>query len=273
MPTHTIRRLTSRQNALVTRARALARGGRAVLTHALLEGLTLVSEAVTAGWHLEVIAVTERALQDPAVESLLSRLPAECDCVLTSPSVMDAMSPVRTPSGTLAIARLPPDALDRLFERTPTLIVAAVDVQDAGNVGAIIRVAEAAGATGVAACGTSADPFGWKGLRGAMGSAFRLPVVRRVAGDALIAAARERALQTVAATFGAPSPEHVDLSKPTVLFVGSEGAGLPLPVVRACDVSVSVPMAQPVESLNVAVATAVILYEARRQRTMTGVRS
>jgi RNA methyltransferase, TrmH family len=266
MPSQTIRRLSSRHNPVVARARGLARGSRECLTHALIEGHTLIAEAVAAGWPLDVLAVTERALQDRALDSLVTRLSNDTDCILTSSSVMDAMSPASTPSGTVAIARLPADSPDRLFGKTPGLIVGAVDVQDPGNLGAIVRVAEAAGATGVAACGATADPFSWKALRGAMGSAFRLPVVRRMVTDDLLAAAREHRFQTVAAIVGAAEPDQVDLRKSTVLFVGSEAAGLPPAVRCACEAAVSVPMAAPVESLNVAVAAAVILYEARRQR-------
>ena len=89
---------------------------------------------------------------------------------------MDAVSPVKTPSGVVALAQRPQSRTGRCMPGPRALVVAAVDVQDPGNLGAIIRVAEAAGATGFAAAGGSANPFGWKALRGSMGSALRLPI-------------------------------------------------------------------------------------------------
>jgi TrmH family RNA methyltransferase len=141
-----------------------------------------------------------------------------------------------------------------------------VDVQDPGNLGAIVRVAEAAGATAVLAAGASADPFGWKALRGSMGSAFRLPLARRITLEAALDRARAGRCQIVASVLSGTPLHAVDLSGPTCLFVGSEGRGLPAAVTSAADVRLAIPMERPVESLNVAVAAAVILYEARRQR-------
>jgi TrmH family RNA methyltransferase len=261
-----MRRLTSRQNPIVARARQLARGGEGSDSYALIEGATLAVEAQAAGWTLDVVAVTEEVLQDPAIGSLVDHVSDSADVVLVTAAVMDALSPVPAPSGLTAIARLPPRPTVRDLMLPHALVVCAVDVQHPGNLGAIVRVAEAAAATGVIAAGSSADPFGWKALRGASGSAFRMPLVRHVDIHEVIEAARSAGMQLVASTLAGDAPEQVDLRQPTVLFVGSEGAGLAPAVVEACARQVTVPMRDPVESLNVAVATAVILYEARRQR-------
>jgi TrmH family RNA methyltransferase len=267
MPPHATRRLTSRQNPIVARARQLARGGEGSDDYALIEGATLAVEAHAAGWTLDVIAVTEDTLQDPAIEALVAGASEASDVVVVTRAVMDALSPVAAPSGLTAIARLPPRPTLAELMLPHALIVCAVDVQHPGNLGAIVRVAEAAAATGVIAAGASADPFGWKALRGASGSAFRLPLVRHSDIHEVVEAARHAGLQLVASTMDGDGPERVDLRAPTVLFVGSEGSGLAPAVVDACARQITVPMRQPVESLNVAVATAVILYEARRQRS------
>lgn len=258
---HQPRTITSRANPLVSRFRAahdLAGG------EVLLEGATLAGEALAAGWPLRLLAVTDDAATRAEIAALLARLPPETDLVSVSAAVMDAISPARTPSGVVGLAGLPPPG--PVFARTPALVVCAVDVQDPGNLGAIVRVAEAAGATGVMACGRSAEPYGWKALRGAMGSAFRLPLARGVSHDRAIAAAREAGARIFAATLTGVPPDAADLRQPVAVFVGSEGAGLPPEVVAAADGRIAVPMQPPVESLNVAVATAVVLYEARRQR-------
>jgi len=141
-----------------------------------------------------------------------------------------------------------------------------VDVQDPGNVGAIVRVAEAAGATEVITAGASADPFGWKALRGAMGSAFRVPIARHLAVADALMLARSRGCRVAATVLDGTPIEEADLAGPLCVCVGAEGSGLPPAVVHSADLRVTIPMAEPVESLNVAVATAIVLYEIRRQR-------
>jgi TrmH family RNA methyltransferase len=154
------------------------------------------------------------------------------------------------------------------------LDVIAVDVQDPGNLGALIRVAEAGGATRVVVTGKSADPFGWKALRGSMGSALRFPVL--VIQDPLqaISAERAHACHIVAtAPRGGESIFEVNLTRPTAVLVGSEGQGLPPDLIQAADDCVTIPMEPPVESLNAAVTAALITYEARRQRAAVRQRS
>ena len=258
------RRVSSRQNAVVSRIRDLVRDGSG--SAAVLEGVSLIREAARALWPVELIAVTERAAEDLDVRALMNDLPAEVDRVIATGPVMAAMSPARTASGCLAVTGIRGTSLEDAFATAPQLIVCAVNVQDPGNLGAIIRVAEAAGATGVLACGTSADPFGWKALRGSMGSAFRLPVVPRMLTAAALGAARAAGCRLVAATLTGEPPDQVSFTGPTALFMGAEGQGLPDEVLTACQARTAVPMTPPVESLNVAVATGIILYEARRQR-------
>jgi TrmH family RNA methyltransferase len=184
-----------------------------------------------------------------------------------SAEAIAAASPVRTPSGIVAVATFKVTSLGEVFRRTPSLVVAAIDVQDPGNVGAIVRSAEAAGATGVVVAGQSADPLGWKAIRGSMGSVFRVPVASAASLDAMVDAARARGLFIVAtAPSGGQGLFDVDLPRPTLVLVGGEGSGLPSTLIDSADSRMQIPMAPPVESLNVAVAAGVILFEARRQR-------
>jgi TrmH family RNA methyltransferase len=265
------RRITSRQNPVVARVRDLVRVGSA--SSAVLEGLSLIREAVRARWPIELIAVTERTADDPDVRALVNDLPAEVDRLITTGPVMAALSPARTASGCLAVVGIKPATLDAAVAASPQLVVCPVNVQDPGNVGAIIRVAEAAGATAVLVCGTSADPFGWKALRGSMGSAFRLPVVPRVSIESALAATSKAGCRLVAAMLSGDAPDQMPLTGPVALFVGAEGQGLPDDVLSACDGRIAVPMTPPVESLNVAVATGIMLYEARRQRNAHAIRT
>ena len=182
-------------------------------------------------------------------------------------AVFDAASPVQQPSGVIAIAAFRPRDLDDVLAAQPPLVVMLDGVQDPGNVGAIVRAAEGCGATGVIAGARCAHPFGWKALRGSMGSAFRLPVAVRVKlSDAIVRMQGQgmRVLATVPRD-GTPIAD-ADLRRPTAFLLGGEGAGLSPQLVAAADQRVTIPMKGPVESLNVAIAASLLLYEASRQR-------
>jgi TrmH family RNA methyltransferase len=235
----------------------------------LLDGVHLVADALDAG-----VAIREAAVAiDPDGEStphtLAQRLEgAGVTVVEVTAPVLAALSPVRSPSPVVALADRPAHSQAALASAT-ALVVVAVDIQDPGNVGAIIRVAEAGGAAGVIVAGASADPFGWKALRGAMGSAFRLPIAIHK-GDDLIAdlrSARRRIVAT-APRDGRPIFD-VDLTDAAALLIGGEGAGLPAAILASADQRITIPMEPPVESLNAAVTAAIVIYEAKRQRMAT----
>ena len=157
--------------------------------------------------------------------------------------------------------------LFRSYKGSTPLVVLACAVQDPGNLGAIIRSAEAAGATGLVAVGPCADPYGWKAIRGSMGSALRLPVVsERLVPDALAAVDRYRCRLLGATPAGGVPYSEVDMTGPLAIAIGSEGLGLPPEVLLALDARVTIPMRPPVESLNTAITAALLLYEAARQR-------
>jgi TrmH family RNA methyltransferase len=178
---------------------------------------------------------------------------------------MTALSPVRSPSPVVALADRP---VPKPTQQTgPHLLVVVADVQDPGNVGAIIRVAEAGGATGVIVCGTSADPYGWKALRGSMGSALRVVIRRLESASEAPADVRGLGCRVIATVpRGGVSLFDLDLKPSSAVLIGGEGPGLSEEVIDACDVRTSIPMASPVDSLNAAVAAALVVYEARRQR-------
>ena len=166
--------ITSRQHSVVRQCRAIARGDARQM---LLDGWHLLADAFAVGLPVELVAV--RADMAAVHAATLEVMAAEgTPIVHVSDSVMDALSPVRTPSGVVAIAARPIVDPRALLAPAPALVVAAMGVQDPGNVGALIRSADAGGATGVLLDIDSADPWGWKALRAAMGSAFRLPVLR-----------------------------------------------------------------------------------------------
>jgi TrmH family RNA methyltransferase len=259
-------RITSRHNSLVTRFRAARDGGSPEVL--LLDGDHLLSDAIAAGLCIREVAFAADATERADLASLLDHLiRTHVPTVAASAPVMAALSPVRSPSVVVALADRPAGGGARLYAGAAPLVVVVVDVQDPGNLGAIVRVAEAGGATGVVSTGSSADPFGWKALRGSMGSALRLPIQAVAGADLAVAEAKARGCRIVATVprEGRSVFETTWLG-PTALLIGGEGHGLTSELVAAADQRVTIPMRQPVESLNAAVTAAVIVYEACRQR-------
>jgi TrmH family RNA methyltransferase len=260
--------ISSRQNPFVQRCRDLAHRRDAGDGEILLDGLRLLSDALAAGVPIAAAAATARVWRSQDGSSLMRRLEeAGTDLYEATATVIEAASPVRTSSGLVAIGRWHTTDTAAILRTSPALVVCVVHVQDPGNVGAIVRAAEAAGATGVAVAAGSADPLGWKALRGSMGSAFRLPIAAGMDAADMCLSARARGIDVVATS---PSDGidlyDCDLTGAVLVMVGGEGAGVPAEVGALARAAVRIPMRAPVESLNVAVATGVILFEAHRQR-------
>lgn len=259
-------RLTRRQDPIVDRFRRAARRAPSEPC-VLLDGEHLIRDAVTAGITLDVVMGTHERWEQLA--DLLAELRAQDHPIAlyeVGPAVLDAASPTKTPSGIAALARWQPAPLEETFAGQPALTIGAVDVQDPGNFGAIVRSADALGASGVISVGASADPAGWKALRGTMGSAFRLPVARALL-ESTLAAARGAGAKIYAATADGAPVEQCDLTGPVMLLLGSEGHGLPDSALEESNGRIAIPMRAGVNSLNVAVTAALLLYEARRQRS------
>jgi TrmH family RNA methyltransferase len=264
---HSRETITSRANPLVKKLRALlgdsARSGLAVL-----EGFKLVEEALAAGAGIVECAVAAEVLAGPHA-ALVARLENGGTAVrVLAADVLGALSETQASQGILAIARRPAFDEERIFRGTP-LIVVGVGIQNPGNVGALLRTAEAAGATGAYLTTESADPLSWKALRGSMGSAFRLPHVTGARVEDVLASLSARGVTTVATAASADDGaayDAMDFTGPVAFLFGNEGTGLPPDVAGLASRRVAIPMAPPVESLNVAVAAGIVLYEAARQR-------
>ena len=257
--------ITSRRHPLVLACREARAGGDE--QPLLLDGWHLLVEASAAGLAVDAVALGVDPPGEAESQVIESLAQAGTQVVTVSADVLTAMSPVRTSSGVVALARRPAGGLARVFDAMPSLVVVAVDVQDPGNLGALVRAAEAAGATGLIAAGVSADPLGWKALRASMGSAFRLPLARVEAVEDAVSSARLLELSLVALVPRGGTPlARVDLRRPVCLLLGGEGLGLTADRLDLVDVRASIPMAPAVESLNVAVAGALAVYTAADQR-------
>jgi TrmH family RNA methyltransferase len=261
-------RISSRQNPLVRRFRQLSSGAAENSPDVLLDGEHLVREAVASRVAIQVAAV-RTGVESPTLAALADEIRASGGrLVEVTVPVLSAMSPVRQPSGIVAIASLSRRSLGQALDREPQLLFLLHAVQDPGNVGGIVRAAEACGATGIVAGEGCADPYGWKAVRGSMGSIFRLPVAHRAHLDEAVRQAQARGVAVLAAVprDGEALPA-IDLRAPTAILLGGEGPGVPDALIRQADGLLSIPMQPPVESLNVSVAAALIAYEASRQRS------
>lgn len=257
--------ITSRQNPIVRRFREIAQTPGDEL---LLDGPHLLAEALLAHLPVEVVAVDSGTANGEI--AALSRRAAEAGARVldVSSSVLEAMSPVRRPSGIVAIARRRESTLDQALGGKSQLVLMLEQVQDPGNVGAIIRAADACGATGVVVGAGSADPFGWKALRGSMGSAFRLRVASRQALTDAVERARQVGLRVLAAVpRDGTSLPSCDLRRPVAVVLGGEGAGVSAELLELVDGGLTIPMRPTVDSMNVATAAALIAYEASCQRS------
>jgi len=248
--------IRSKDNAALKRARAVGTGREDGL---LLEGERLLRDALGGGRQIEFVLVAESCAA-LAVEWRH----AGCDVRVVKDELLAGVSRLRTPPGCLAIAALPVGADIRELAARPGLLLAVAGVADPGNLGALARSAEAAGAAGLALAEGGCSPWNEKALRGSMGSLLRLPVA--LAGvDELAQAFRDARREQVLAVArgGARYDEHA-WSERSVLWLAAETGALPAALSGIA--GVSIPMAGAAESLNVAVAGSVLLFEAARHR-------
>lgn len=253
--------ITSSSNERVKHARRVREGRERDLI--FIEGERLVAEGVAS--ELKLHACFTAAEPDASQHKLLERI--TCPVIQLSESVLESLSDTTSTQGIMVIAERPWPTLDRMFEGKAPLILGLDRIQDPGNLGTLVRTAEAAGVSGLFAFAGSADAFSPKTLRSSMGSAFRLPILPDVSGLGTIETCRSRGLKTVVAT-GEADHAHYDYDwrQPTLLILGNEGRGASAEIMSACDHRVRIPLHEPVESLNVAAAGAAILFEAVRQR-------
>lgn len=258
-------RITSVKNPIVRRFRDAAAGdmGSAMA----VDGVVLVADALAAGIELLDVVTSPRLVTSDRGRQLRRDLiaagVASTDC---SDDVLDRISHLTTHQGVVAIATRPTWSDEQLLgERA--LVVIAAGVRDPGNLGALLRTAEASGATGLVALEGGADPFREKAVRGSAGSIFRLPVRACAQPGPTVAMLRAAGARIVVAEAGAERGYlDADLSGPVALMFGAEAGGVPDALRDSADERVCVPMRGSIESLNVAVAAGIVLFEAARQR-------
>ncbi len=234
-----------------------------------IEGVRIVEEAIRSG--LRFRAVFFRKSAENQAERILPQIGAHVETLLLPEGLFDGAVPSETPQGVAALVRLKQFALEDVLERVqvgPIVVVAGL--QDPGNLGTILRSAEAFGSAGVVLGEGTVSPFNTKVIRASAGSAFRLPVVvaKNAGGiEAISAKFRAHDVRMIATSSHKGTPiDRAKLAQPAAVFIGSEGSGVPRSLLAQVDETVAIPHSPHVESLNAGVAASIVLYEAARQR-------
>jgi len=268
-----LRPVTGRHNARLKQLRLAFR--RAELTsegECAIEGVKLVEEALRHGQHLTSVFFSESAR--PQAEGLLPQISDRTETLVLPNALFRSIAPSETPQGLAALVKLQPFSAEQLLERANhSLIVVAVGLQDPGNLGTILRSAEAFAAAGVFLAEGTVSPYNSKVLRGSAGSIFRLPFVQ-ISSAELIPLLRERKVRLLATSSHKGTPlTEANWTLPLAIFIGNEGTGLPREIVRQMDETLAIPQVAEVESLNAGVAASIVLYEAARASQKSEVRS
>ena len=230
-----------------------------------IEGIKLIEEALRSGQHLESVFFCASAR--PLAEKLLPQINARAETLVLPDALFKSIVPSETPQGVAALLRLPESSSVQMLERSSAgPLVVAAGLQAPGNLGTILRSAEAFGAAGIFLAEGTVSPYNSKVLRGSAGSIFRLPFLQ-ISSAELIPFLRARGVRLLATSShqGTPLPK-ASWTLPLAIFIGNEGAGLPRELTRQMDETLAIPQASQVESLNAGVAASIVLYEAARNR-------
>lgn len=262
-----LRRIEGRHNSLLKELRqAFSRGELTASGECAIEGFRVIEEALRSGLRFRAVFVSESGQARAA--RLLPQIGSHVETVLLPDKLFAGSVPSETPQGLAALVHVKTHTLDQLIQNAssaPLLVVAGL--QDPGNLGTILRSAEAFGAAGVVLGEGTVSVYNSKVVRASAGSVFRLPALKADLKN-VIGELRARRFRLIATSShkGTPLPK-ADLNRQVAIFIGNEGAGLDKKLISEMDELMMIPHSARVESLNAGIAASIILYEAARQKT------
>ncbi|SOC19320.1 TrmH family RNA methyltransferase [Stappia indica] len=266
-----VKQVTSFSNPLVKDIKALIaqRKHRQKSGRFVAEGLKLATDALAAGWEVDMLVLGPEARDSAPAREVAATARARGATILeVSTAVLAAMTRRDNPQmvvGVYGQRLLSASALEKAFAAAPQGVWVALDqVRDPGNLGTIIRTADAVGASGVILVGDTTDPFAVEAVRATMGSLFHVPLARQTREGFREIAARWPGTVVGTHLKGSSDYRTIDYRRPSLLLMGNEQSGLPQEMAEACSALARIPQAGQADSLNLAVATAVMLYEIRR---------
>jgi TrmH family RNA methyltransferase len=261
-----LRIVQSKQNSrLKDLRRALAHPGQSDANLAGIEGPNLLEEALRASLRIDCVFVAQGA--EPQIEAL--NLPPEIDVLLLPKELLDSALSTESPQPMAALVEPPQWKWSSVFptqKRTAPLLLILAALQDPGNLGTILRSAEAFGAQAILSLPGTVSAWNPKAVRASAGSVFRLPLLSVDVEDCFTRLRKEGVNIFTTALHDALPANRVDLTQPVALIIGNEGNGVPQSLAALADGAVTIPCPGPVESLNAAIAASLLLYEASRQR-------
>ena len=259
------RLIQSKQNPRLKELRkAFLKPGREATGLAAIEGVNLLEEALRAQLHIPTVYIADDSTAQLDSIELLSTT----EVLLVPRPLLDSALQTETPQPVAALVEIPDWTLAHILgpAKLAPLILVLAGLQDPGNLGTVLRSAEAFGASGILALPGTVSPWNLKAVRASAGSVFRMPFVS-ISAEECFANLRAAGVHLLTTTVHAAQPiDLVNLAGPVALLIGNEGNGVPLDIAAHADASVTIPCPGPVESLNAAVAASVLLYEASRQR-------
>lgn len=265
-----IETITSANNSAVKQAIALhQKKYRDQTGQFIAEGIRLIEEVIDSGWETECLFLTEKGLKGgraaALVDCLLSR---HCRIIKVPDVIFDKIASTENSQGVLAVVKKQIiDFSNVLNSKKDPLIVILDSIQDPGNLGSIIRTVDAADWTVVLLTEGCVDVYSEKVVRASMGSLFHVPVIEKCKRDEIFDILREKGIDVLATSLEhSQSYLQTDFSKPLAVIFGNEGNGVSQEMIARADASIHIPLVGKAESLNVAAAAAIILYEAVRQR-------
>jgi len=263
-----LRRVSSRQNALVKDLRkALSQGEPTAEGYLAVEGVRMIEEAIRSGLRFQAVFFSDSGAAQAT--RLLPQIGSQVEVLLLPDEVFVSAVSTESPQGVAALVKLRPHKFEELLESAlDSLLVGVAGIQDPGNLGTIIRSAEAFGARAVLLGEKTVSHFNPKAVRGSAGSLFREPLIRVKLGES-ISLLRQQGVRVLATSSHKGKPLHdADFTGAAMIVVGNEGAGVPQEILSLADELVTIPHAPRVESLNAGIAASILLYEAARQRSV-----
>ena len=268
--TERLRQISGRHNAVLKELRrAFAHGELTEDGECAIEGLRIVEEAIRSGLRFRAVFFSESGKR--LSERLMPQLKANVETLVLPDKLFASAVPSETPQGVAALVRVKQFKLQDVLgggqtDGRPALVVGVVGIQDPGNLGTLLRSAEAFDATGVVLGEKTVSAYNSKVVRASAGSLFRIPMVRTKSTE-VVSQLRERGIRLLATSSHQGTRLHeARLAEPLAIFIGSEAAGVPREVLSMVDEVIAIPHSSKVESLNAGVAASIVLYEAARQR-------
>lgn len=266
-----LRRIDGKHNLLVKELRrAFRQGEQTPDGHFAVEGVRLIDEAIRSGCRFRAVFFSEAA--GDRTRHVLPQLSKEVEALLLPDALFQSAVLTEAPQGVAALVHLPKHAeLDAVIRNAANgPIVVAASIQDPGNLGTILRSAEAFGAVGILLSEGTVSGWNPKVARASAGSVFRIPIARIKLRDAVKNLREAKCRLIATSSHSGISISEARLTGPTAFFIGNEGSGLPPAVMRELDEIVSIPQKASVESLNAGIAASIVLYECLRQSRAKG---